>query len=163
MAIQGSMLEALGINMYTSIGKCLVEFAANSHDSDATYVDITIPFDRVKAERARIRDAAKKKAKRAKEKVKIVLDPLPDDVAIVIRDDGHGMSANEIQKKYLPLNRNRRLRENSVEDPKLLMTESGMRRVMGRKGLGKLAAFGAALKVTIRSKRKGDTYADLHP
>jgi len=30
---------------------------------------------------------------------------------------------------------------------------------MGRKGLGKLAAFGVAQRVTVRSKRKGDSYA----
>lgn len=34
--IQGGMLEALGINMYTTLGKCLVEFVANAYDADAT-------------------------------------------------------------------------------------------------------------------------------
>src|SRR3546814_2678421 len=41
--IQGGMLEALGINMYATIGKCLVEFVANAFDSEATTVDIVIP------------------------------------------------------------------------------------------------------------------------
>jgi hypothetical protein len=30
MSIQGGMLEALGINMYPTLGKCLVEFVANA-------------------------------------------------------------------------------------------------------------------------------------
>ena len=33
--IQGGMLEALGINMYSTLGKCLVEFLANAYDAEA--------------------------------------------------------------------------------------------------------------------------------
>ena len=43
MPIQGGMLEALGINMYTTLGKCLVEFIANAYDGDSTKVEISIP------------------------------------------------------------------------------------------------------------------------
>src|SRR3546814_10604899 len=49
LKIQGGMLEALGINMYATIGKCLVEFVANAFDSEATTVDIVIPTGDIKS------------------------------------------------------------------------------------------------------------------
>ena len=65
MPIQGSMLEALGINMYTSVGKCLVEFGANSYDSDADWINISLPFDEIESARADIRAKAKADVKDA--------------------------------------------------------------------------------------------------
>jgi len=163
MEIQGSLLEALGVNLYSSIAKCLVEFAANAHDSDSPLIEITIPFTEIERERQRLRDEAKAKigvTDGVKRKAIVVLEPLPHTISITIADKGHGMRAAEIQDKFLPLNRNRRDGGTTeAEKEKLRFTESGKRLVMGRKGLGKLAAFGAALKVTVRSKRAGDTYA----
>lgn len=155
MTVQGGMLEALGINMYTSVGKCLAEFVANAYDSDATFCKIDLPFDKIEEGRAVIREEAKREVEEGKRVAfTILLDPLPDDITIVIKDDGHGMSAEDVQTKFLPLNRKRRGTEN-----KHLTSESGKRHVMGRKGLGKLAGFGAAERVTIWTKRKGETYA----
>lgn len=155
MRVQGGMLEALGINMYTSIGKCLVEFVANSYDSEATFCNITLPFDAIDAARASVRENAKQDVREGKRVAfTVLLDPLPEDITIVIEDDGHGMSAPEVQEKFLPLNRHRRGTDNG--HPK---TETGLRYAMGRKGLGKLAGFGAAERVTIRTKRAGQTYA----
>ena len=160
MEIQGSLLEALGVNLYSSIGKCLVEFAANAFDSDSAAIDITIPFDGIKHEREQIRAKAKERVQTgAKGKPLVVLDPLPPEISIVIEDKGHGMRAQEIQDKFLPLNRNRRQGATDEESSRRELTESGKRRVMGRKGLGKLAAFGVAQQVTIYSKRVDDTYA----
>src|SRR5690606_17799717 len=47
MTFQRGMLKTLGINLYANIGKVLVEFIANSHDSDATKIDISLPVDRI--------------------------------------------------------------------------------------------------------------------
>jgi len=47
MAIEGTILEALGVNLYSTIAKCLVEFAANAFDSDAKWINITIPFEEI--------------------------------------------------------------------------------------------------------------------
>lgn len=158
LRIQGGMLEALGINMYSSIGKCLVEFVANAFDSDARKIEITIPSKEIDAARAQLRAAAKKEVLEGKrDPFKVLLTPLPDAIAIMIEDNGHGMSPDDIERKFLPINRKRRLDNEGNETN--LQSESGKRTVMGRKGLGKLAGFGAATRVVIRTKRKGETFA----
>ncbi len=159
LRIQGGMLEALGINMYSTIGKCLVEFVANAYDSEAKKVTIAIPFDAIQAAREKVKAEAKKEVKEKKrDPYTALLTPLPEDVAIVIEDDGHGMSPQDVEKKFLPINRKRRL-DGITGQETLLKSETGKRNVMGRKGLGKLAGFGAATKVVIRTKRKGETFA----
>src|SRR3546814_15018638 len=61
------------------------------------------------------------------------------------------MSSDDVEKKILPINRKRRLDANGTKSN--VRSESGLRHVMGRKGLGKLAGFGAATKAVIRTKR----------
>ena len=158
LSVQGGMLEALGINMYTTIGKCLVEFVANAFDGDARNVDIVIPIEAIGAARADLRAKAKAEVAQGKrDPFKVLLTPLPNDIVVVVEDDGHGMSPHEIEHKFLPLNRKRR--DDGAGNETVLKTESGIRNVMGRKGLGKLAGFGAAVTVTIRTKRRGENYA----
>lgn len=150
--IASGMLESLGLNMYTSIGKSLSEFVANAHDAEASNVRITIPYDQISAERTALREAAKSEvALGHREKFTVLSDPLPDTVSIVIEDDGHGMSPEGIQAKFLIINRNRRAATSK--------SENGLRDVMGRKGLGKLAGFGTAEQITIWSKRAGVSFA----
>jgi hypothetical protein len=147
MIIQTGMLESLGINMYNSIGKSLVEFVANSFDAEANRVDIIIPFEKIAKALSDVRELAIKEGKRQ------VYDSLPEDLEIVINDDGHGMTVYDLENKFLKINRNRR--EETGSDK----SENGKRSVMGRKGLGKLAGFGVAGKVLVRTKRAGETYA----
>jgi hypothetical protein len=59
-----------------------------------------------------------------------------------ILDDGAGMAPTDIQNHYLVVGRNRRETDGG---------ESHGRKVMGRKGIGKLAGFGLASKVTVTS------------
>ena len=148
MTIHVGMLEALGVNMYTSVGQSLVEFIANGFDADAKRVDVHFPFEEIEKERIAIRAKAKANSLDLKEGV---YDPLPADTEIIIKDDGHGMTTEEIESRFLVLSRNRR------KDGR--KSESGKRTVMGRKGLGKLAGFGAAQEVEIKTKRKGETYS----
>lgn len=158
LRIQGGMLEALGINMYATIGKCLVEFVANAYDSEADLVEISVPAEDIQAARAAVKATAKEEVERQqRDPFTVLLTPLPDNLAIVIKDNGHGMSPEDVEKKFLPINRKRRLDESGQET--VLTSETGKRNVMGRKGLGKLAGFGAATKVVIRTKRKGETFA----
>lgn len=158
LSVQGGMLEALGINMYTTIGKCLVEFVANAFDGDATHVDISIPVERIQEARSELRSKAKAEVQDGKrDPFKVLLTPLPTDISVTIEDNGHGMSPADIETKFLPLNRKRR--DDGQGNETILTTESGNRHVMGRKGLGKLAGFGAAVTVTIRTKRQGESYA----
>lgn len=147
MRIDIGMLDALGVGMYETIGQSLVEFVANGHDANAKRVEITMPFEIIAEERKKARDKAKATGHDLKEGV---YSPLPPTVEISVKDDGHGMSAEEIQEKFLLLSRNRRTESK--------MSEGGERQVMGRKGLGKLAGFGAAEQVVISSTRKGATY-----
>jgi hypothetical protein len=59
-----------------------------------------------------------------------------DQAVIEVLDDGHGMTRKQAQDKYLVVGRNRR----RFDGPK----SEGGRRLHGRKGIGKLAAFGTA-------------------
>lgn len=65
---------------------------------------------------------------------------------IVIEDDGVGMDETEIQEAYLVIGRNRRKEDNGEFDG---------RRVMGRKGIGKLAGFGMAKKMIVETWTDG--------
>jgi hypothetical protein len=82
-------------------------------------------------------------------KVEITLDP--DHDKIVVEDDGHGMTRADVQNKFLRVGYSRRTHEPTKE-----MSRSGNRRVMGRKGIGKLAMFSLANWITIITRAKGE-------
>jgi histidine kinase/DNA gyrase B/HSP90-like ATPase len=118
LTILGRTLEHLGIQMYKHRDAAIAELVANAWDAGASKVQITLPI------------------------------PEGYDKAtaeIVVQDDGHGMTDNEVEEMYLVLGRNRRA------DGK---PESG-RPVMGRKGIGKLAGFGMADMAEISTWREG--------
>lgn len=69
---------------------------------------------------------------------------------VIVRDFGHSMSPTEIQDEYLPIARNRR-----GDGSNNMQSKSGMRTVTGRKGQGKLSAFGIAEEMEIRSIKDG--------
>ena len=70
---------------------------------------------------------------------------------VVVRDFGHAMTADEIQNEFLRIGWNRRGR-----DSKKVWSKNRKRRVTGRKGLGKLSAFGIATEMDVRSVKDGD-------
>lgn len=57
---------------------------------------------------------------------------------IVAADDGHGMTRDDARRQYLIVGRKRRVEESTGDE------SPGGRKVHGRKGIGKLAAFGTA-------------------
>ena len=67
---------------------------------------------------------------------------------IYYRDNGHGMTFDELNKKYLMIGRNRRRDDDTQETPK-------GRKVIGKKGLGKLSVFGICNEVEIRTVKNG--------
>lgn len=159
MPIQGGMLDALGINMYTTLGKCLVEFVANAYDGEASKVSINIPVADIDQQRKIVRAAARAAVKaKTRDPYDALLDPLPDTIAVTIEDDGHGMSWKDVQDKFLPLNRRRRQSPGSAKENQF-KSENGKRFVMGRKGLGKLAGFGTAELVEVITKRNGQSFS----
>ena len=107
----GSLVEELGAKMYPSVTASVAELVSNAWDADAENVWITMPL-------------GKSIGKDGNE-------------AIVVIDDGIGMSREEARLKYLVVGRKRRSEDHCWMSP------SG-RPLHGRKGVGKLAAFGTA-------------------
>lgn len=68
--------------------------------------------------------------------------------SISIVDDGEGMSNETLQNSYLRLGRDRRQIEGGQRSPK-------GRPVIGNKGIGKLAGFGIAQRMIVRTWRDG--------
>ena len=77
------------------------------------------------------------------EHVSIVIDSASG--VVTIEDDGHGMTVDDANRKYLHVGYERR-----SEDPRTLRLE---RSVMGRKGIGKLSLFSIARRVEVHSVR----------
>ena len=67
---------------------------------------------------------------------------------IVFSDDGDGMSFQELNEKYLIIGRNRRDFEEEPQTPK-------GRKVIGKKGLGKLSAFGICKIIEVETVKNG--------
>ncbi|HDZ5066324.1 TPA: ATP-binding protein [Campylobacter jejuni] len=72
-----------------------------------------------------------------------------DTDKIEIIDNGFGMNKDDINEKFLNVGYKKR-------DDNFTKTPSG-RKVMGRKGIGKLSLFSIANKITVISKKKDDT------
>ncbi len=83
------------------------------------------------------------------ENVKLTLKDKNCEKEIIIEDDGTGMSFDEINKNFLKIGRNRRKDEKSEKTP------VKKRKIMGKKGLGKLSFFGIAHEVEISTRKHG--------
>lgn len=114
MRFDPQTIHHLGLRMYATLPPALAEIIANSYDADAENVTISLIEENGKPER------------------------------IVVKDDGFGMSLDEIKEKFLVIGRNRRI-EGDKPSPKF------KRLPTGKKGLGKLALFGLATTITITS------------
>jgi HSP90 family molecular chaperone len=77
---------------------------------------------------------------------------------IVVEDNGHGMSFADCDNKYLVIGRDRR----EVDSDRVLGNPN--RRPIGRKGIGKLAGFGIAYTVEIKTiqNRKRSTFEMIY-
>ena len=125
MRISRLTIDKLGIQMYDRVSAVLAELIANAYDADAEQVRIKLPFGQYLSRKVqgRIEDQG---------------------FEIVIEDDGSGMTAHEVNEFYLNVGYNRR---NTRSD----RTPKHNRRVMGRKGIGKLAPFGICHEVEVIS------------
>ena len=77
-----------------------------------------------------------------------------EDKKIEVTDDGVGMSFDELNDKFLKVGRNRRIELN--ED-----TTADGRKVLGKKGLGKLSMFGIGPSITVATVYKGNIIKNL--
>ncbi len=114
-------IKHLGLQMYATMPPVIGELVANAWDANATEVRIDIPDT-----------------------------PIDDGSEIVIKDNGIGMSDDDLRKKYLIVGRDRRESEGTGETPAPLS-----RPIMGRKGIGKFSAFGIARAMEIESASDG--------
>ncbi|MFJ8253269.1 ATP-binding protein [Streptomyces sp. NPDC094466] len=128
MRISRLTVDKLGIRMYDKVSAVLAELVSNAYDADATDVRVTLPFGEWLAPAANARDRSGY-----------------DDFRIVMHDDGHGMTHRQVNEHYLMVGADRRTRsQHGNESPR-------GRRVMGRKGIGKLAPFGICKTVEVRT------------
>ncbi|MDE0016479.1 MAG: ATP-binding protein [Candidatus Poribacteria bacterium] len=116
-------IKHLGLQMYSTLPPIIGELVANAWDANATKVEITIPEGQINEQTSEI----------------------------IIKDNGFGMSDQDIRSKYLIIGRDRRQEEQSEETP-----PPHKRRIMGRKGIGKFSAFGIAKEIVIESVKNRD-------
>ncbi len=160
------IVQDLGLNLYTTLSRVLVEFVANAYDADSPSVVINLDKDKINAARKQIQEEWKKEVAAANacgaenglddsddnpELLPLGQRSLPDDIEIVIADEGFGMSRDDLQKKFLVAGRRRREEERQSHTP-------NGRLLMGRKGLGKLAGFGIAHRIVVVTKKESDDY-----
>jgi len=69
---------------------------------------------------------------------------------IVIKDDGEGMDLDDINNRFLSVGYRRRDPEENRS-----VTKKHKRKVMGRKGIGKLSLFSLANKIEVRTTKNG--------
>jgi len=112
-------IEHLGVKMYSTLPPALAELISNAYDADAS--EVVVEF----------------------------LEQNGTPKAITVYDDGIGMTAKDIQEKFLVIGRNRRKYEGDKPSPKF------GRLPTGKKGLGKLALFGLAKQIVVDTKKEG--------
>ena len=118
MRISRLTVDKLGVKLYDKVSAVLAELIANAYDADARQVTIRAPMGKYLAAKAggEVRD---------------------NGFEIKIEDDGVGMTPAEMQQFFLVVGAERR------SDPKRgARSKQFQRKVMGRKGVGKLAPFG---------------------
>lgn len=74
-------------------------------------------------------------------------EPMSGD-AVIVEDDGAGMTLNELQNEYLNVARNRRQRSGDF-------TPNLRRKVKGRKGIGKFSGLMFAASMTLETRARG--------
>ena len=125
MDIETTIVDKLGINLYDKVSAAVAELIANAYDADAEEVEVRLPLGKYLA--VHTGDGVKQK-----------------DHDVVIIDDGHGMTPEEADNLFLRVGRDRR------KDGEETSREKN-RKVMGRKGIGKLAPFGICDKIEVLS------------
>ncbi|MFD7622357.1 ATP-binding protein [Streptomyces sp. NPDC059802] len=123
MRISRLTVDKLGIKLYDRVSAVLAEIIANAYDADATEVKVHLPFGTWLAPPPG--------------------KPITERYEITVEDNGHGMTADEVNTHYLLVGSDRRGRFG--KDTSRLRG----RRVMGRKGIGKLAPFGICRTVEV--------------
>ncbi len=124
MTISRLTVDKLGVKLYDRVSAVIAELVSNSYDADAMKVTITAPMGEYLAGRSQ--DEIKDKG-----------------YTIEVADNGIGMTPDEVNRYYLRVGAERRKDERGDKSKKFA------RKVMGRKGVGKLAPFGICHQIEI--------------
>lgn len=127
MKISRLTIDKLGVKLYDKIYAVIAELISNSYDADATQVCVSAPMGQYLA--SKVGDKA-----------------ISKNVSVIVEDNGCGMTPQEMREFYLIVGKERR---NDVKRGEL--STKFKRKVMGRKGVGKLAPFGVCRIVEIIS------------
>jgi hypothetical protein len=132
-----------------------VEFVANAYDADSPFAKIEFDASKIKQAREVLKHQYElEKAEHPGKVAPLETRTLPDEIKIQIEDRGHGMSREDLDKKFLFAGRRRRR-----EEPEAKGRSPGGRPLMGRKGLGKLAGFGVGKRIEVMTRKRGESYA----
>jgi len=124
MKISRLTVDKLGVKLYDRVSAVIAELVANSYDADATKVTITAPMGEYLA--TRVQGEMKDRG-----------------YEIVVADSGSGMTPEEVNRFYLRVGAERRKDERGDTSKKF------SRKVMGNKGVGKLAPFGICQQIEL--------------
>jgi hypothetical protein len=127
MRISRMTVDKLGVKLYDRASAVLAELVSNCYDADGQTVTITAPMDEF---------LAAKSAGRLKDK----------GFKITVEDDGIGMTPTEVNQFYLRVGAERR---NESARGRGDLSPKFKRKVMGRKGVGKLAPFGICQRMEV--------------
>lgn len=121
MPFEPTTIDHLGLRLYSTLPPVIGEFVSNARDAESKKAEVSLPVGTINSQSE-----------------------------VVVRDYGHGLTAQELQDEFLPIGRPRR-------GPKSANVWSKNRkiRVTGRKGLGKLSAFGIAVVMEVCSFKDG--------
>ncbi len=125
MTVDLSVLESLGINLYSNAAAVLSELVANAYDADSGSVEINW---QPRADGPAGQDGT---------------EGLTE---VVVTDDGVGMTVEQLNDRFLKAGYKKRVEEGTH-------SPAG-RPYMGRKGIGKLSVFSLAKTVEVYSKTK---------
>lgn len=127
MVISRTTIDKLGIKLYDKVSAVVAELIANAYDADAENVIVRTPLGKYLSskESGCITDCG---------------------YEIRVKDDGCGMTPDEVQNFYLLIGSDRRTRPEWGA-----FSRNKSRPVMGRKGIGKLAPFGICRQIEVIS------------
>lgn len=125
MTISRLTVDKLGVKLYDRVSAVIAELVANCYDADATLVEICAPMGELLS---------------TKQKGQVV----DKGFVLEVRDNGTGMTPTEVNGFYLIVGAERRSDPNRGDVSRVYK-----RKVMGRKGVGKLAPFGVCQEVEI--------------
>ena len=121
MTIDMAVMDSLGIKLYSNAAAVLTELVANAYDADATL--ISIAWHRGN----------------------------PGESSVIISDDGHGMTRDEMDERFLTTGYQKR-----HPDAEGFTSQRWRRPFMGRKGIGMLSMFSIAGEIEVYTSKAGE-------